>query len=222
LYFYNLRSIGFLSLPRSCIKKQSMKIQSSLFQVHNRKRLTWKLILWGFEHCDLLNFKATAAETWIFHSLKNLRSIGFLSIPYSSIKIQSMKIQSSLFQVHNRKRRTWKLILCGFDHCVLLNFKASAAETGIFHGRKILFLESTRSICFLSNPYSSIKRQSMKIESSLFQVQIRKRLTWKLILCGFEHCVLLNFKASAAETGIFHGLKIEFFESTVNRLSVGD
>ena len=48
----------------------------------------------------------------------------------------------------------------------------------------------------------------------------RKSLTWKLILCGFEHCVLLNFKASAAETGIFHGLKIVFLETTVHKLSV--
>jgi hypothetical protein len=45
-----------------------------------------------------------------------------------------MKIQSSLFHVNNRKRLTRKLILCGFEPCVLLNFKASAAETGIFHG----------------------------------------------------------------------------------------
>jgi hypothetical protein len=44
----------------------------------------------------------------------------------------------------------------------------------------------------------------------------------KLILCGFEPCVLLNFKASAAETGIFHGLKIAFLESTVNKLSTND
>jgi hypothetical protein len=32
----------------------------------------------------------------------------------------------------------------------------------------------------------------------------------------------LNFKASAAETGIFHGLKIVFLESTVNKLSTND
>ena len=59
----------------------------------------------------------------------------------------------------------------------------------------------------------------MKIQNSLFQVHNRKRLTLKLILCGFEHCVLLNFKASAAETGIFHGLEFVFFESTFHRLS---
>ena len=35
----------------------------------------------------------------------------------------------------------------------------------------------------------------------------------------FEPDVVLNFKATAAETGIFHGLKIEFLESTVHRLS---
>jgi hypothetical protein len=41
-----------------------------------------------------------------------------------------------------------------------------------------------------------------------------------LILCGFEPCVLLNFKASAAETGIYHGLKNIFMESTVHMLSI--
>ena len=30
----------------------------------------------------------------------------------------------------------------------------------------------------------------------------------------------MNFKASAAETGIYHGLKIVFLESMVHRLSV--
>jgi hypothetical protein len=69
-------------------------------------------------------------------------------------------------------------------------------------------------------PYSCIKRQSMKIQSSLFHVNNRKRLTRKLILCGFETCLLLNFKASPAETGIYHSLKNKFLESTVDRLSV--
>jgi hypothetical protein len=32
----------------------------------------------------------------------------------------------------------------------------------------------------------------------------------------------LNFKASAAETGTFHGLKIAFLESTVHKLSIND
>jgi hypothetical protein len=43
-----------------------------------------------------------------------------------------------------------------------------------------------------------------------------------LILCGFEPCVILNFKASVAETGIFHGLKIAFLQSTANKLSKND
>ena len=42
------------------------------------------------------------------------------------------------------------------------------------------------------------------------------------IICGFEPCVLFNFKASAAETGIYHGLKIPFLESTVHKLSTND
>ena len=38
----------------------------------------------------------------------------------------------------------------------------------------------------------------------------------------FVPCVLLNFKASAAESGIFHGLKTIFLESTVHKLSTND
>ena len=38
----------------------------------------------------------------------------------------------------------------------------------------------------------------------------------------FESDVLLNFKATAAETGIYHGLKIAFLESTVHKLSTND
>jgi hypothetical protein len=38
----------------------------------------------------------------------------------------------------------------------------------------------------------------------------------------FEPDVLLNFKVPVAETGIFHGLKIAFLESTVHRLSSDD
>ena len=44
----------------------------------------------------------------------------------------------------------------------------------------------------------------------------------KLILCGFEPDVLSNFRASAAETRIFHGLKIVFLESTIHNLSTND
>jgi hypothetical protein len=38
---------------------------------------------------------------------------------------------------------TWKLILCCFEPDDLLNFKAPVAETWIYHGLKIVFLEST-------------------------------------------------------------------------------
>ena len=87
-----------------------------------------------------------------------------------------MKIQSSLFQVHNRKKLTWKLILCVFEHCVLLNFKASAAETGIYHSLEIVFLESTVHRLSVDTLlfYSCINKQSMKIQSRLFQVRHRK------------------------------------------------
>ena len=47
-------------------------------------------------------------------------------------------------------------------------------------------------------------------------------MTRKLILCGFEPCVLLNFKACAAETGIYDGLKIAVLQSVVHNLSNND
>jgi hypothetical protein len=36
----------------------------------------------------------------------------------------------------------WKLVLCGFEPDVQSNFKALVAETWIYHGLKIVFLES--------------------------------------------------------------------------------
>jgi hypothetical protein len=50
-------------------------------------------------------------------------------MPYSYITTQSVKIKGRLFQVHDRKRRETKLILCCFEPDVLLNFKAPVAET---------------------------------------------------------------------------------------------
>ena len=44
----------------------------------------------------------------------------------------------------------------------------------------------------------------------------------KVNICGFEPSVLLNFKASAAEIGIYHDLKILNLESTVHKLSTND
>ena len=38
----------------------------------------------------------------------------------------------------------------------------------------------------------------------------------KVNIIRFRTCVLLNFKASAAETGIFHVMKTIFLESTVH------
>jgi hypothetical protein len=37
LYFWNLRSIGLLSMPHCCIKRQSLDIKSKFFQLCDRK-----------------------------------------------------------------------------------------------------------------------------------------------------------------------------------------
>jgi hypothetical protein len=61
-----------------------------------------------------------------------------------------------------------------------------------------------------------IKRQSMNIYKAGYSRRIIEKDVGKLILCCFVPCVLLNFKASAAESGIYHGLKTKFLESTVH------
>ena len=69
-------------------------------------------------------------------------------------------------------------------------------------------------------PYSCIKRQSMKIlyKASYSRYIIEKDV--KVNIMRFRTLrYLLNFKASAAETGIFHGLTTIFLESTVHKLS---
>jgi hypothetical protein len=82
-----------------------------------------------------------------------------------------------------------------------LNFKASAAETGICHGLKTIFLEST---------FHKLSTNDLLVYQKTVYEDIQGRLF---------HCVLLNFKASAAETGIFHGLETIFLESTFHKLS---
>jgi hypothetical protein len=104
----------------------------------------------------LSNFKALVAETWIWASLKvvfleSIRSRSFLAMPHSCIARPDVEIKSSFSQLCNRKK-TWKLILykwgLGFGLFrikpdVLLNFKVRVAETWIYAGLKIVFLEST-------------------------------------------------------------------------------
>jgi hypothetical protein len=66
--------------------------------------------------------------------------------------------------------------------------------------------------------YSGIKRQSMKIYKAAYSRCIIEKDA-KGNIMRFT-CVLLHFKASAAETRIFHSLEYVFLESAVHRLSV--
>ena len=66
-------------------------------------------------------------------------------------------------------------MLCGFEPCVLLNFKASAAETGICQGLKIAFLESTGHKLSTNDLFVYQKTVHEDIQSRLFQVHNRKR-----------------------------------------------
>jgi hypothetical protein len=68
LYFWNLRSTGFLSVPNSCITRQSVLIKSKFFQLCNRKNV--KVIIMPFRTLSSIEFQGPVAETWIWASLR--------------------------------------------------------------------------------------------------------------------------------------------------------
>jgi hypothetical protein len=115
-------------------------------------------------------------------------------------------------------KRTWKLTFFCFEAYDLLNFKALAAKTRNFHGLKIIFLESTINRLYV-DASSFHNKRVFEHKKYVFPAAWSKR-TWKLTFFCFEPYDLLNFKALAAKTRIFHGLKIIFLESTINRLYV--
>jgi hypothetical protein len=116
----------------------------------------------------------------------------------------------------NRKRPAWKLILCCFEPCVLLNFKAPVAKTWTYHGLKIIFLEST--VHRLSVDVLFVHHET-SVEAAFSICVIEKDVKVNIML-QFELYVLSNFKALVAETWIWASLKIVFLECTVHKLSV--
>ena len=82
-----------------------------------------------------------------------------------------------------------------------------------------LYFWNVRSIVFLSMAHCCIKRQSLDIKSKFFQLCDRKGRESS----HFSVSNLMIYWTSrplAAKTRFYHGLKIIFLESTVNRLSV--
>ena len=59
-------------MPSSCIKKQSMKIQSSLFQVRNRKLMTdVKVNIMRFRTLRSMEFQGLCSRNWNFSRSEN-------------------------------------------------------------------------------------------------------------------------------------------------------
>ena len=88
-YFCNLRSIGFLVMPYSCIVRPYMDIKQTFFQQGNRKRLKFNImhavsnplfycVSWPLQH--RIKFGLVSKQYFC-----NLRSIGFLLMPYFCI-----------------------------------------------------------------------------------------------------------------------------------------
>ena len=110
-------------------------------------------------------------------------------------------------------------MLCGFEHCVLLNFKVSAAGTGIFHGLKNVFLEST--VTRLSVDSLLVYQKTVHEDRKQFISNAQlKKTDVKVNIMRFRTLHSIEFQGLCSRNWNFHGLKIVYLESTVHRLSV--
>jgi hypothetical protein len=108
LYFWNLRSKGFLSMPHSSIKRKSLDLKRTFLDHTIEKDVKPNIflfrILWYIELQGPLLQKLEYVTVWKFY-FWNLRSIGFLSMPHSCIERLFLDIKSKFFQLCDRKGR---------------------------------------------------------------------------------------------------------------------
>ena len=108
LYVWNLRSIGFLSMPHCCIKRQSLNkivsFSSCVIEKDVKANIFLFRTLWFIELQGPLQQKLEFITVWKLY-FRNLRSIGFLSMPHCWIKRESLDIKSKFFQLCDRKGR---------------------------------------------------------------------------------------------------------------------
>jgi hypothetical protein len=108
LYFWNLRSIDFLSMARCCIKRHSLDIKVSFSSCVIEKDVKANIFpfrtLWFIELQGPLQQKLEFITVWKLY-FRNLRSIDFLSMPHCCIKRQLLEIKSKFFRLCVRKGR---------------------------------------------------------------------------------------------------------------------
>jgi hypothetical protein len=108
LYFWNLRSIGFLSMPHSSIKRQFLDIKSKFFRLCDRKGRE-------SEHFSVLNLmiywisRPLAAKTRTCHGLKIIfleSTVNRLSVDASFLhKKTVVGPKKKVFRSYDRKGR---------------------------------------------------------------------------------------------------------------------
>ena len=114
-YFCNLQSIGFLSMPYSCIGRAYVETKHKFFQPANRKRLKFNImhavsnplfysISWPLQLT--IEFGLVSEQYFC-----NLQSIGFLLMPYSCIGKAYMDTKHRFFKPANRKRLKFNIML---------------------------------------------------------------------------------------------------------------
>jgi hypothetical protein len=128
----------------SCIKRQFMKIYKAGYsRCINEKDV--KVNIMRFRTLRSIEFQGLCSRNWNFSRSDNY--IFGIYVPQAFYQWLTRVSKDSLWRYTKQvipgaqSEKAWKLILCGFVPCVLLNFKASAAETWIFRGLKTIFLE---------------------------------------------------------------------------------
>ena len=175
LYFRNLRSIGFLPMPHSCIKRQCLDIKVSFSSYVIEKDVKANIFpfrtLWFIELQGPLQQKLEFITVWKLY-FRNLRSIEFLSMPHCCIKRQSLDIKSKFSSCLIEK--DVKANIFPFRTLWFIELEAPLQQKLEFITVWKLYFRNLRSIDFLSMPHCCIKRQFLDIKSKFFRLCDRK------------------------------------------------
>ena len=116
-------------------------------------------------------------------------------------------------------KRTWKLTFFLFRTLWFIELQGPLQQKLEFITVWKLYFWYLRSIDFLSMPHCCIKRQYLDIKSKFSSCVIEKDVKTNIFSVS-NLIIYWTSRPLAAKSGMYHGLKIIFLKSTVNRLSV--
>jgi hypothetical protein len=175
LYFWNLLSMYFLSMPHSCITRQFVDLKASFSSSVIENDV--KVNIMPFRTLSSIEFQGSCSrdlnmgqsENCIFGIYDQYSFCRCLT--HTSLDL-SGEVKSRLFQLSNQKNVKVNImrfrILCSieFQGPLLQKLKAFTVSK--------LYSWNLRSMCFLSMPHSCITRQFVDLKSKFFQFCNRK------------------------------------------------